>query len=66
MKNARYPQYFQIYDASIYFDPENVSIVKTLGKNFKAHLTTENLYFLDFFRILKFLYFYFYYFLLLF
>ena len=27
-ENARDLQYFQIYDASIYFDPENVSIVR--------------------------------------
>ena len=32
-ENARYLQYFQIYDASINFDPKNVSIVKTLDKN---------------------------------
>ena len=27
---------FQIYDASLKFDPENVSIVKSLDKNFKC------------------------------
>ena len=32
-ENARCLKDFQIYDASINFDPENVSIVKTLDKN---------------------------------
>ena len=35
-ENARDLQYFHIYDASIKFDPKNVSIVKTLDKNFKC------------------------------
>ena len=35
-ENANCSQYFQIYDASIKFDPENVSIVKSLDKNFKC------------------------------
>ena len=42
MKMPRYSQYFQIYDASTKFDPENVSIVKSLDKKTKlAHLTIE-------------------------
>ena len=32
-ENASSSQYFQIYDASINLNPENVSIVKTLDKN---------------------------------
>ena len=40
-ESARCLKDFQIYDASINFDPENVSIVKTLDKNKLAHLTIE-------------------------
>ena len=32
-ENARCLKDFEIYDASINFDPENVSIVKTLDEN---------------------------------
>ena len=32
-ENARGLKDFQIYDASINLDPENISIVKTLDKN---------------------------------
>ena len=41
---------FQIYDASLKFDPENVSIVKTLD----AHLTMENFEIFFFFYIFVF------------
>ena len=34
-ENARCLKDFQIYDASINFDPENVSIVKTLDRKFQ-------------------------------
>ena len=50
-ESARYLQYFQIYDASINFDPKNVSIVKTLDRKNLAHLTIE---LRKNFRILKF------------
>ena len=40
-ENARYLQYFQIYDATINFDPENVFIVNTLDRKILTHLTIE-------------------------
>ena len=49
-ENARCLKDFQINDVSINFDPENVSIVKTLD----AHLTIEILKFFYIFVFSKF------------